>query len=277
MMRQKLFLLFLFIGQVSFSQGFKTLYIEKKNVDSDNKIFKIGRAFIYDYEIIENGYNYKLNYNAGLPENKFELVKDEKDTLELKIHLLIPKVEKKERTNKNQTETYYIFEPTFSFMSQTGIVENNSNVWIHPPRSGFFAALETCPYPYVKLPIKIGKEWNDKMKIGDQWCNKKWGVWNKKLLLAYDYKITQKTKVKTDLGELDCFVIESTAKSEIGQSKLTSYFSEKYGFVRLDYELATGIKVNLWIDNLKENNNFNGYENIGKYIDKQKKTVANKL
>ncbi len=276
-MRQKLFLLFLFIGQVSFSQGFKTLYIEKKNVDSDNKIFKIGRAFIYDYEIIENGYNYKLNYNAGLPENKFELVKDEKDTLELKIHLLIPKVEKKERTNKNQTETYYIFEPTFSFMSQTGIVENNSNVWIHPPRSGFFVALETCPYPYVKLPIKIGKEWNDKMKIGDHWCNEKWGVWKKKLLLSYDYKITQKTKINTKIGKLECYVIESTAKSEIGESKLKSFFSEKYGFVRLEYEMATGIKVNLWLDNLKENNNFNGYENIGKYIDKQKKTVANKL
>jgi hypothetical protein len=58
---------------------------------------------------------------------------------------------------------------------------------------------------------------------------------------------------------------------------LKSFFSEKYGFVRLEYEMVTGLKVNLWIDNLKENNNFNSYENIGKYIDEQKKTVANIL
>ena len=81
MMRQKLFLIFLFIGQVCFSQGFKTLDIEKNNVDSDNKIFKIGKAFIYDYEIIENDSVYKMSYIGGLPDNKFKLINRNFDTI----------------------------------------------------------------------------------------------------------------------------------------------------------------------------------------------------
>jgi hypothetical protein len=276
-MRQKLFLIFLFIGQVSFSQGFKTLDIEKKNVDSDNKIFKIGRAFIYDYEIIENDSVYKMSYIGGLPDRKFKLINRNSDTINSRIHLIVSKFDKSEKTNKNQTEINYLYSPDFAYVSGTGIIENENNIWLHPPRDGLFSSLETCPFPYVKFPVEIGKEWKDKIKIGDQWCNEKWGVWEKKLLLSYEYKTTQKTKINTKLGELECYVIESTAKSEIGESKLKSFFSEKYGFVRLEYEMVTGLKVNLWIDNLKENNNFNSYENIGKYIDEQKKTVANIL
>ena len=276
MMRQKLFFIFLFIGQVCFSQGFKTLSIEKKNIDSNNKIFKTGKAFVYDYEIIKNDSAYKLSYIEGLPGNKFKLVNKSKDTNDSKIHLIIPKVEKSEKTNKNQTEIKYMYTPDLSFMSGTGVVENKNNVWIHPPRSGIFMSLETCPFPYIQLPIEIGKEWKDKMKIGDQWSNKLWGVWRKKLLLSYDYKISKKTKVKTGIGELECFVVESTAKSEIGVSKLKSYFSEEYGFVRLEYEMTTGLKINLWLDSFSVND-FNDPKGIIKYHDEQKKTVANEV
>ncbi|MFA8437031.1 MAG: hypothetical protein ACEPOZ_21200 [Marinifilaceae bacterium] len=273
-MRQKLLLLFLFVGQLCFSQEFRTLHIERKNVDANNKIFRIGNAFVYDYEIIDDGIRYKLNYNEGLPVNKFDLVKAEEDTLGLKIHLLVPRVSESEKTNRKQSEIYYLYEPAFSFMSQTGIVENEDNIWIHPPRSGFFQALETCPYPYIKYPIEIGRKWSDKMKIGDHWCNEKWGVWHKKLLLTYDYKITQKTEIETGVGKAECYVIESTADSDIGQSKLRSFYSEKYGFMRLEYETATGIKVNIWLDSFSEANNFNEMKEVAKYIDVQKRTVS---
>ncbi len=277
MTRQRLFLLFLFIGQVCFSQGFRTLDIEKKNVDSNNEIFKIGKSFVYDYEIIENGDKYKINHFEGIPPTeKFELVKENEDTLGLKIHLLVPKIEKSERTDKNQTEIYYLYAPIFTFMDCTGIVDNQNNIWIHPPRTSFFRSLETCPFPYIKLPIEIGKEWKDKMEIGNQWSNELWGDWNKKLLLSYDYRISKKTIVKTGIGDLECYVVESTAKSEIGISKLTTYYSELYGFVRLEYEMVTGLKVNLWLDSVSDND-FNDQSGIIKYREEQIKTVANKL
>ncbi|WP_461641269.1 hypothetical protein [Labilibaculum euxinus] len=277
MTRYSLLLLFFFIGELCYSQQYNTLEIEKVNTDLNNNIYKIGNAFTFDYEIIIDGNKYRLNRNGRFPGDKFTLVKEENDTLGLKIQLIVPKVDKSQRTNKKQTEIYYLFEPDFSSLSGTGVVENENNIWLHPPRSGFFSALETCPFPYVKYPIEIGKNWQDKMKIGDHWCDEKWGVWKKKLLLLYDYKIKEKTNINTKVGALECYVIESNAKSEIGESKLKSYFSEKYGFIRLEYEMATGLRVNLWIDHFSENNNFNDFENIGKYITEQKKTIANIL
>ncbi len=277
MTRLNLFILTLFIGQICLAQGFKTLDIEKNNIDNNNEIFKIGKSFIYDYEIIKNGEKYKINYfDDTPPTEKIELVKENEDTLKLRIHLLVPKIEKSERTNKNQTEIFYFYVPVFTFINRTGIVDNPYNIWIHPPRTSFFRSLETCPFPYIKLPIEIGKEWKDKMKIGNQWSNELWGVWNKKLLLSYNYKISEKTKVKTGLGEIDCYVVVSTAKSEIGTSKLTAYYSDLYGFVRLEYTMTTGLKVNLWIDSISDND-FNNQNGIIKYIEEQEKTVANNV
>lgn len=69
-------------------------------------------------------------------------------------------------------------------------------------------------------------------------------------------------------------MIEGTAKSRIGESKLKSYFSQKYGFVRLEYEMVTGLKVNLWVDQYSEGNNFNGLQNVAKYMKEQKKTLS---
>ncbi len=103
----------------------------------------------------------------------------------------------------------------------------------------------------------MGSEWTDQMKIGQGWGNEMWGKWEGQLLLTYDYKITEKKTIKTEIGEIDCFVIESSAKSEIGTTKLTSYFSEKYGFVRLEYNLLNELKVNMWLIDFKSNKEFN--------------------
>ncbi len=274
MKRYYLIFTLIIIGELCFSQQYNSVKMEKGDTEANNNIYKIGNAFTFDYEIILNKSRYKLNYNGKFPGDKFSLVKENNDTLGLKIQLIIPKVTKSKKTNKKQTEIDYLFEPDFSYIRGTGVVENENNIWIHPPRSGFFSSLETCPFPFIKYPITIGEEWQDEMKIGDHWCNEKWGVWDKKLLLSYDYKITKKTTINTKIGTLDCYVIESSAKSKIGESKLKSYFSEQYGFVRLEYEMATGLKVNLWIDSFSENNNFDSLKEIVKYMSEQKKTVA---
>lgn len=56
---------------------------------------------------------------------------------------------------------------------------------------------------------------------------------------------------------MDCFVIVSTATSDIGTSKLTSYFSETYGFVKLEYELLNDLKVNMWLIDFHTGKEFN--------------------
>ncbi|WP_052345324.1 hypothetical protein [Alkaliflexus imshenetskii] len=236
-----------------YSQGYKTLKIERKDVDVNNVIFNAGCVFVYDYEIIIDGLKYKLNSNGSIWDDSFGLVKEIDDTLNLEIHLLVPEFLKSDRTNKNQTEVCYLFSSDLNRFSRTGIVENSDNVWIHPPREGFFRALETCPFPYIKLPIEVGAQWSDKMTIGAHWSNELWGVWSNKLVLNYNYTITGREIVTTSFGDIGCFVVESVALSAVGQSALKSFFSEVYGFVRLEYQMSTGLKVNLWLTAFSSN------------------------
>jgi len=258
-MKLKLTFLFLILFQIGFSQQYDSVVIESENIDSNNEIYKTGNVFIYDYEIIKDGKKYKLKTNRGMfADSEFELTSKNSDDIGInKIHLIVQPVSDLERSNKNQTQISYLQGPIFASLSSTGAVENNYNVWIHPIRKGFFNCLETAPFPFIKRPLDVGSEWTDQMSIGQGWGNDMWGKWNGQLLLTYDYKITDKKKVRTGIREIDCFIIESHAKSDMGTTKLTSYFSEKYGFVKLEYELINELMVNMWLVEFKADQVFN--------------------
>ena len=269
-MKLKILILSLLVCNITYSQQFKSLIIEKEHLN--NTIYKTGNVFVYNYEIIDNGDKYKLSVNNGFDVgNGFELIKEDLDTTNLKIQLLVPKVGKKERTNKNQTEIYYIFEPNYTSFNRTGIVENSNNIWIHPPRKGFFRCLETCPFPYAKLPLQVGNKWSDKMKISNSWSHEKWGKWKGKLLLTYNYEVSGKSTLNTPLGELDCFVINASASSNIGKSYLKMYYSEEYGFIKLEYIMATGLKVNLSLEKFRKGIDFSDMQAVLRYIMKCKR------
>jgi len=260
--------LFLMIGQLSFAQQYNSLVIEKDNVDGNNKIYKIGSAFVFDYEIVIDSVKWKLRTNKGMASAcRFDLVDAGKDSIGVnRLHLLVKPVISKERTNKNQTEILYLEDPVFSSISSTGLVENEQNIWLHPMRSGFFGALETCPFPYVKKPLQIGQEWSDEMKISNSWSNALWGEWKGKSKLIYQYKVHKKSKLNTKVGKLECYVIESTAISKIGTAKLKSYYSEIFGFVRMEYEMANGVKINIWLEEVSSENDFTDMQAVLKYV-----------
>ncbi len=256
---------FLICFQLGFSQQYDTVLIEEDNIDSNNQIYKPGNVFIYDYEIIQNDKKYKLKKNGSkfnrekkIREIDFELVPIGSDSIDVDtIHLIVKPVADSERTNEDQTQISYLQAPIFASLSSTGAVENTDNVWIHPIREGFFNSLEIAPFPFIKTPPQIGTEWTDQMSIGEGWGNEMWGTWEGQLLLSYHYKITDKKSIKTQIGEIDCFVIESDAKSEMGMTKLTSYFSEIYGFVKLEYTLLKDLKVNMWLIDFQTGKEFN--------------------
>lgn len=258
-MTSKSTLILFFIFQFGFSQQYDSVVIEDVNIDENNEIYKPGNVFVYDYEIFLNGKLFKLKRNKGMFANaEFELVPMENDSIGVaKIHLLVKPIEDSERSNENQTQISYLQDPSFPNIASTGAVENEKNVWIHPIRDGFFNSLETAPFPFVKKPPKIGMQWTDQMLIGQGWGNEMWGQWEGQLLETYNYKITEQKTLKTKIGEIECFVIEATAKSQIGETKLTSYFSEKYGFVRLEYVLLNNLKVNMWLIETKTDVEFN--------------------
>lgn len=265
-MKIKLAVLCLLILSTSCNKQLTSLVIEKDNIDSNNNIYQPGSVFIYDYEIIKDKKPLKLATNRGMfAYSEFKLTPAKSDNVEVdNIHLIVQPVSNGNRTNKNQTEIAYIQGPAFSSMSSTGAVENESNVWIHPIRVGFFRSLETAPFPYIKYPLVIGKKWNDQMKIGENWSDELWGTWQGNLSLAYDFEITDKKKLLTDLGEIECYVVSSSAKSDMGVTNLTSYFSEEFGFVRLEYRLLNNLRVNMWLIDHKKEQQFNDLETFSR-------------
>ena len=236
---------------MSFGQQYDGVYIEKRKIDKNNRIYTLGREFVFGIKIAQNDSTFFLKENDV--EN-FEL-NNKIDSLKIsEIHLTIIKPKLFQRTNKKQTEVFYSYEPNPKSISSTGIVENAENIWIHPPRNGFFKSLETCPFPYIKLNKPIGYKWTDSMSIGNHWSNGKWGEWNDRLLLTYHYQIIGKEILNSKLGEIECFVINAFATSNIGKSKLKAYYSNKYGFMKLEYTLFTGIKVDLNLENIINGN-----------------------
>ncbi|MFD1552936.1 hypothetical protein DNU06_15970 [Putridiphycobacter roseus] len=241
-MKNTLFTLILFISNLALGQQYDGLHIEKNNVDKDNSIYTFGKTFVFNFNILANNSDYFIQKN----ETDTFVLTENMDSLKIsEIHLTVLKPKLFKRTNLRQTEVLYSYAPNPTSVSSTGIVENNINIWMHPPRNGFFKSLETCPFPYIKLDKPIGYKWSDSMRIGNHWSDKIWGEWEGRLLLKYDYEIIGKEKIDTEFGKIDCIVVNAVANSRIGQSKLTAYFSEKYGFVKLEYTLFNGIKIDL--------------------------------
>ncbi|NNF36163.1 MAG: hypothetical protein HKN68_18805 [Saprospiraceae bacterium] len=138
-----------------------------------------------------------------------------------------------------------------TFSSATGIIENEKNVWAHPPRDRFFQILELNPFPFIQAPYEVGNKWNWSLGIGSYWGDERWKTWEGGIENQYEYEITDKKTIDTEIGELDCFEIKSTATSSIGKTYLTAYFNMDIGFVKLDYTNIDSSKTMLEIINFE--------------------------
>ena len=197
------------------------------------------------------GWGEEIHHPEGYSTYDWELVGvDKKDSF------TVPKIVSEIRSGNpfdhmpdyDQTALHYEFKSEngkYWSSEKTGIIENEHNIWMHPPRNDLFRILEINPFPYVKNPYKpkIGEKWNWNMKIGDFWGDKRWLEWEGSIENKYTYKITGRKKLKTKLGKLDCYVVESEAVSRIGKTYLTSYFNTTHGFVKLDYTNIDGSKI----------------------------------
>lgn len=257
---KKCLLLLLFIAaqvRSTTAQEYGSVNLTKRifNPDKDNKIYKRDREFQFDYQYTKNGTSYWifLHEDADASDD-FDLIADAvKDQPNL-IQQISLKVIQPEpaigRTNKYQSEMLIRFDPITYTEEWTGLIENKYNVWLHPPRRFLFNILELNPYPYVKYPLVIGHQWQDSMSIGDHWSDPRWKVWEGRIVNKYTYEIKGRTSISIEGKELPCWIIESSAKSSIGDTQLQSYFNEEYGFVKLDYTNIDGSKIILKVKKL---------------------------
>lgn len=226
-------------------EKFDSIMVDENKYNHNNIIYKVGNSFTYKFEHItpqgETKYFKIIADNSG-----WEFVKLENaDSTSIKL-VLIEVADGNPMANHipdyNQTALVYKMGNNKGY-SMSGAIENEENVWIHPPRDKYFEILELNPFPYIKSPYEIGTEWKWHLRIGDHWADGRWKLWKGQVENEYHYEITDKRTLKTDLGEIECLVIESNAKSRIGETKLTAYFNTKLGFVKLDYTNIDGSKT----------------------------------
>lgn len=226
------------------------LYIEKTSTSDstqdrytkDNKIYTINRKFTFDYYIVRDADTLKIaiphvtdleNFQKSWDFISKDLISNDKiETISFTVLNGI--------SNDNQTlvkyEYQYPTDPGFNiFYSTSGVIENEINVWMHPQRDKYFMILELNPFPYIQKPFEVGNKWTWALEIGDYWQDDRWKTWSGSIRNTYEYKIIGKQKLNTRIGEVDCWVIQGNAMSEIGATGLIGYFNEEKGFVKLDY------------------------------------------
>lgn len=138
------------------------------------------------------------------------------------------------------------------FNSMSGAIENEQNIWIHPPRDKYFRILELNPFPFIQAPYEVGNTWDWALGIGSSWGDERWITWEGSIQNTYQYEITDQRKVATKIGDVECFEITGRAESRIGKTGLVALFSPEYGFVQLDYTNIDGSKTVLDLVEFKE-------------------------
>ena len=135
---------------------------------------------------------------------------------------------------------YYLPNRKSIFPKHTsGLIENNKNIWMHPFRSPYYFRMHNVnPYPFVQFPLEIGKKWEwAGMKVGGStWSNPDWKSWEGSAEFTHEYEVAGKEILDTNFGNLECWVIEANGTSRIGNTGLTTYFNEEYGFVQMKFD-----------------------------------------
>ena len=253
---------------------------DENRYNLDNKIYVAGRKFTHSYyQHISEGKKFTYSYYHLTSDGKKYLITKEEQIKSSTGNYytrgwkFIETENQNEETIKNvilkplagnsfkdiwpdydQTVIAYEYimnnSQLFS-MEETGVIENEMNVWIHPPRSNYFQILELNPFPYIKAPYINGNKWNWELKIGDHWSDERWLKWEGAITNNYEYEIIDSKNIRTRLGNIDCYIVKGIARSRLGETGLISYFNPDYGFVKLEYKNIDGSKTILELEKVE--------------------------
>ncbi len=146
----------------------------------NNRIYKAGREFLFDYQYFsKDSIEKKIVFDTYVSQKHSDSIpqqisfdtlwhfadgdKIEKNQHE-KLSLTVAKgsggdeffEEDMLKEEYQQTIINYNYFGKVGVGETTGLVENERNIWMHPPRERFFMITEINPFPYIKMPLKIG-------------------------------------------------------------------------------------------------------------------------
>jgi hypothetical protein len=131
-----------------------------------------------------------------------------------------------------------------SMKEKTGYIANEDGISLHSPRMGRFAFTEILPTPHIGFPL--GSKVESEIKLEVVKCDFK---------ELNNQTVIQTMTQKPDTEELEyagekiqCYKSEGHNTSHVetlGQYKVTYWFHEKFGFVRILYEKPDSSQIDI--------------------------------
>ncbi|MDJ1485340.1 hypothetical protein QNI16_32915 [Cytophagaceae bacterium YF14B1] len=127
----------------------------------------------------------------------------------------------------------------------TGMIQNDTMVWMHPPREGRYKLTELIPFPSIKLPIQTGKQWDYQLNVGEHYSDSTSLEWKGDLHFDQAYEIEGAKAFSSKFGLIDCTVVKATGVCKYGKTQLYSLYNNWYGFVYLEGILLNGSSIEI--------------------------------
>lgn len=177
------------------------------------------------------------------PNREFVFKIDYKDSISQSIsYLSMWTTDKIWEFDSTQNELFYKYHNTFNKDSlikewpykenieQTGFIENDNKVWLHPPRWNNLAILEYFPFPEVQYSLKCGEKYK-RYFIG--------------FVDFFDKFKILKYKMKLNCENDKYYTISGNAKSKSEIWSVLYRFSKERGFELMHFEYGEKTKIQL--------------------------------
>jgi hypothetical protein len=220
-------------------EQFDSTQTDADRYNQNNRIYRVGHSFTYSYEYQDTT---GRRYHSKSTWDGWAFVPVERTDPQTIKQVIIRVQPGGMGDDYNQTVISYHYPPN-PISGSSGVIENERNVWMHPPRDGLFRILELNPFPFIQAPYRTGNQWRWELGIGSQWGDKRWKEWEGRITNGYQYRITGRKEIRSKLGTLLCWEVTAEAQSELGKTALLAYFNEEHGFVQLDYTNIDGSRL----------------------------------
>jgi len=236
----------------------------------DNTIFVPHKIFTYSLQYFDKENTSKqlcIIYENSLKSNwTWEL--SEQTTKENQHPITAVNIKVKENdcgatlfSNDNQTVIIYEYSNEKGVLipelEVSGIKENKKFIYIHPPRKNGLVITEFTPFPYVELPLEIGKTWESSGYIDNTWANAA-GVQYKnnadQISTYKSYKVTGKEEIDSHFGKIEVFNIFAELESGglTNKTTLKMKYDNERGFIMLDFYNIDGSRIVMELINIKQ-------------------------
>lgn len=121
----------------------------------------------------------------------------------------------------------------------TGYIENESVLFLHPPRHQHYTIIELAPFPEISLPLEEGKEYQKIL-----FTSSGWGDYSQ-IKFKNKYLIKERLEIEWNNESINAWNIHSESHSEIGISTADFIFDNQKGFIEIDYQFFNDIEIKI--------------------------------